>query len=324
MSASRRPTESPSICRPSARLQAVVDLPTPPLPEATAMTWRTPGSACAFGDGALAGRPGVTAGAVAGPFGARSAVRLANTPLTPGRPRRAVPPACRTGSSAAASDGAIAMENITRALPSTTTSDRRPEARRSAPSGSTRTVASACRTCSRAMANGEPPASGARLASVRRHVCGRGENASRNVRGGASRARALSRQEGPRPRAAVGDDLHRRAVKRLQRLALQRLAHEPVGEARPFAQEQRAVGVAQRLVRVVGGEDDPEPSGRQRPDLAHHLALVAEIEARRRLVEDDEAGLLGERPSDEDELALAAGDQGVGALGEMADVEAVE
>ena len=62
MSASRSPTERPSICRPSARLQAVVDLPTPPLPEATAMTWRTPGSACAFGEGALAGRPGVIGG----------------------------------------------------------------------------------------------------------------------------------------------------------------------------------------------------------------------------------------------------------------------
>src|SRR3954452_10433750 len=47
MSASSRPTRRPRSRRPSARLSAVVDLPTPPLPEATAMTAATPGiSAC--------------------------------------------------------------------------------------------------------------------------------------------------------------------------------------------------------------------------------------------------------------------------------------
>src|ERR1019366_5459507 len=43
MSASRIPAFSPSAAKPSARLQEVVDLPTPPLPEATAMTCLTPG-----------------------------------------------------------------------------------------------------------------------------------------------------------------------------------------------------------------------------------------------------------------------------------------
>src|SRR3954471_13035867 len=43
MSASRMPAFSPSAVKPSARLQDVVDLPTPPLPEATAMTCLTPG-----------------------------------------------------------------------------------------------------------------------------------------------------------------------------------------------------------------------------------------------------------------------------------------
>ncbi len=43
MSASRMPTLSPRSRRPSARLTAVVDLPTPPLPEATAMIASTPG-----------------------------------------------------------------------------------------------------------------------------------------------------------------------------------------------------------------------------------------------------------------------------------------
>src|SRR5258707_3528715 len=43
MSASRMPVFSPRAVKPSARLHEVVDLPTPPLPEATAMTCSTPG-----------------------------------------------------------------------------------------------------------------------------------------------------------------------------------------------------------------------------------------------------------------------------------------
>ena len=53
MSASSSPTFSPCAERARARLQAVVDLPTPPLPEATATMWRTPGKR-----GAGAGRGG--------------------------------------------------------------------------------------------------------------------------------------------------------------------------------------------------------------------------------------------------------------------------
>src|SRR6516164_5288983 len=57
MSASSSPTFRPRSRRPSARLSAVVDLPTPPLPEATAITAATPGiSDCrAIGDGAHGG-----------------------------------------------------------------------------------------------------------------------------------------------------------------------------------------------------------------------------------------------------------------------------
>src|SRR4051812_6416041 len=48
MSASRMPALSPMAAKPSARLQDVVDLPTPPLPDATAMTCLTPGIPAAF------------------------------------------------------------------------------------------------------------------------------------------------------------------------------------------------------------------------------------------------------------------------------------
>src|SRR3954462_811221 len=73
MSASSTPILSPCARSARARLQAVVDLPTPPLPDATAMTCVTPGMACALGEGALAGRPGVGAGVVRG--GGRGAGR---------------------------------------------------------------------------------------------------------------------------------------------------------------------------------------------------------------------------------------------------------
>src|SRR4051794_32915184 len=58
MSASRMPVFSPSAAKPSARLQEVVDFPTPPLPEATAMTCLTPGMPAAF-DVARAGGAGL-------------------------------------------------------------------------------------------------------------------------------------------------------------------------------------------------------------------------------------------------------------------------
>ncbi|MCY1560842.1 hypothetical protein D9M68_980280 [compost metagenome] len=46
MSASRMPTWAPSAASASARLTAVVLLPTPPLPEATAMMFFTLGRSC--------------------------------------------------------------------------------------------------------------------------------------------------------------------------------------------------------------------------------------------------------------------------------------
>src|ERR1700681_4083099 len=66
MSASSRPTRKPRSRKPSARLIAVVDFPTPPLPEATAMTAAMPGISACFdiGDaGPCCGRCDETGGA---------------------------------------------------------------------------------------------------------------------------------------------------------------------------------------------------------------------------------------------------------------------
>src|SRR5207302_9012255 len=84
MSASSRPTRRPRSRRPSARLSAVGDLPTPPLPEATAITAATPGISACFDIGDAA------------PCGGRCAA----TGCTPGECECA----CRCGAGAADAD----------------------------------------------------------------------------------------------------------------------------------------------------------------------------------------------------------------------------
>src|SRR5258706_186446 len=77
MSASSTPTRSPLAFMPSARLAATVDLPTPPLPEATATMARTPGASAVLA-AATAGR---AAGRGAAP--PRAPPPLDNTPARP-------------------------------------------------------------------------------------------------------------------------------------------------------------------------------------------------------------------------------------------------
>src|ERR1700712_501147 len=98
ISASSRPTRNPRSRRPNARLIAVVDFPTPPLPEATAMTAEMPGISDCFdiGEpdaGCAGGRCAETcgtpwacrcgAGAAEAP-GLRSAVNAIIAAVTPG------------------------------------------------------------------------------------------------------------------------------------------------------------------------------------------------------------------------------------------------
>ena len=66
------------------------------------------------------------------------------------------------------------------------------------------------------------------------------------------------------------------------------------------------------------------PRAARRLHLGQDHHLVAEIEARRRLVHDDGGGVLGQRAGHQHELALAAADAGVFRLGERADAEGVE
>src|SRR3954470_6932422 len=135
MSASSRPTRNPRSRNPKARLSAVVDFPTPPLPEATAITADMPGiSDCLdIGEpaadcaGARCDETGGTpwaclAGAAAAP-GLRSAVSAIIATVTPGIARTAASASARTLSHARASAASTLMEKNT--LPSLTAmSDR--------------------------------------------------------------------------------------------------------------------------------------------------------------------------------------------------------
>src|SRR5882757_9594254 len=132
MSASSSPTLRPRSRRPSDRLSAEVDLPTPPLPEATAITAATPGSSdCrAIGDWPPCGgfwawtgcTPGVPRLGVGGGGGAvpplRSAVSATITVVTPGIARTAASASARTDSQARASAASTLIEKNT--LPSVT------------------------------------------------------------------------------------------------------------------------------------------------------------------------------------------------------------
>src|ERR1700681_2050792 len=130
MSASSNPTRRPRSRRPSARLSAVVDFPTPPLPEATAITAATPGISDCFdiGDTGLCGgrcdetcgTPGACrcgGGGAVGPA-LRSAVSAIMATVTPGMARTAASASARVPSHARASAASTLIEKNT--LPSLT------------------------------------------------------------------------------------------------------------------------------------------------------------------------------------------------------------
>src|SRR5436190_21709211 len=120
------PTLRPSAARPSARFTAVVDLPTPPLPEATAMMAPTPGRPgagvdCGVGRG-RAPAAGCAGAAARAPPGVRSPVSAIMADTTPGTARTAASAALRTASQAGTAAASTVIEKNT--LPSvTTTSD---------------------------------------------------------------------------------------------------------------------------------------------------------------------------------------------------------
>ena len=110
MSLSMRPTASPCRASAAARLTATVDLPTPPLPEATATMLFTPGSSI---------RPEVCPDALpagwrsGGGAAARSAVSTTVALVTPGRRPSAASTARRSLPASSARPGSTSSETCT-------------------------------------------------------------------------------------------------------------------------------------------------------------------------------------------------------------------
>src|SRR5215831_17285736 len=134
----------------------------------------------------------------------------------------------------------------------------------------------------------------------------------------------LSRQERARARGHISELLYGCAVKRFELIAIEDICDASFGEALTMSEQVGAIGGAQRVVRIMGCEKDAVSRCSERADFAHDFALIAEVQARGGLVEHDEPRLLSERTGQQHELALAAGDHGIGPLLEMRDAEPVE
>ena len=86
-----------------------------------------------------------------------------------------------------------------------------------------------------------------------------------------------------------------------------------VGSQPSPGDNRHAVGEFARLVGVVGREDDGVAALAQGAHPLQHDKAIAEIEARRRLVHDQQRRILRKGARDQAELPLAAGDPvGVG------------
>src|SRR5215208_2789190 len=143
------PTFSPRALSPSARLTAVVDLPTPPLPEATAIIDATPGTPTVDSPPCRAGRgsaPPAGDGRAAAAPGLRSAVSATSADCTPGTARTASSARLRTDSQRCTSAASTLIEKNT-LLSVTTMSDSALVAVIGVPSG-LGTFARLSRTCS--------------------------------------------------------------------------------------------------------------------------------------------------------------------------------
>ncbi len=146
MSASSTPTRRPFARKAKARLEATVDLPTPPLPEATATIASMPGTAPP--SVRCCGRACRAAGDC-GAFGPRAvdcAVSTADTESTSGSASIAFSAALRKGSSRGPRSGSTSIEKAT--LPSRMTiPETMPSETMSAPLSGSATAANASRIC---------------------------------------------------------------------------------------------------------------------------------------------------------------------------------
>ncbi len=70
-----------------------------------------------------------------------------------------------------------------------------------------------------------------------------------------------------------------------------------------------------------GGDERQAPRDAERVEDLERLLLVPDVERGGRLVEEDDRRLLGERPGDDDPLALAAGERAERAIAQAVEIE---
>ncbi len=78
------------------------------------------------------------------------------------------------------------------------------------------------------------------------------------------------------------------------------------------------------LVRAMGGLYDGIALAGEGADLRHHPHLIAVVQIGGGLVHDQNPGLLGEGPGDENQLPLSAADLGVEAVGKIGDPQLLQ
>ena len=95
-------------------------------------------------------------------------------------------------------------------------------------------------------------------------------------------------------------------------------AGRALGDDPPVAHRDQVVGVAGGQVEVVQHHHDRGAAASLRSrEQVEHLDLVGDVEVRRRLVEQQQVGPLGQRHRDPDPLPLAAGELVDDPLGEV-------
>ena len=109
-----------------------------------------------------------------------------------------------------------------------------------------------------------------------------------------------------------------------QRGGREHVGGRALGDDPAVGQQRQPVGVLAGEGEVVQRAEHGEPVLAAQPvDQVEHLLGVAEVERRRRLVEQEHPRLLGQRPGQHGALLLAAGERGQRPVGQGAEAEAV-
>ncbi len=97
------------------------------------------------------------------------------------------------------------------------------------------------------------------------------------------------------------------------------------GDEAVAGQDERAPGAALgQVLGLVRGHDDAQALVGQVAHAAQHAHLVAEVQGARGLVHHEEARALGQGARDEHHLALAAGELGVHAVGQLGHAQLIQ